>query len=735
MVKNIKFNKLISIVKWFLVTSMYLIIETHLSILHAQCKIIDLASDNEWTARIDGGTSRPIVVPGGGWNSDKQSPRIHILNDVNDYVEYERLVSVPTVYPDQNVVIQFGAVNYGAEVYVNDCLVMTHAGAQIPFEADVTRFVKGRSEFHLKVKAYHRRHYDRNGINLLPIGWEWPDGRATPPWGWKKDAPAQLSKMGYGITKYIHLVIYPSCYIKDVFLQPSVSSQSLTYDVWVYNGSDKQKDFVLCSNLSSWNKQDWHYPDIDSVHLQVKAHTLEKVSVRSIPWTLGPESYWWPNIPFEENYRTQLHWLHLKLNEGETTYHNLDQRFGFCEHTEGKYYYMVNGVRVNGFGDGTAENQMSYYDCYSTAPAFLPPTETSKGCPETWKRYMRIGFNTVRLHCSVPTQYMMDVADELGFMLIPESPLWGNKRSIYHPQYTPHTIKSMIGFCRNHPSVVRYSLTNEVREPMTEHWSWRGLIDAAYEVDPTRPFVYELHQFDTFDRVDGYKYGHAYIMDHYSPAKRSDNSHIRGMGEQFWGTNKMEEFATGVQLYRLYDYAYVAPWSWINYWPNFLEGMDHEHHAWTPNNHADRIDGVDGWESDVVRSVQLGLHPFLVMDTDFKWNVEFKTLEEEVSEIGRSKMMMPVDTVSCGSTLVRQIELFNGGLSDDKFSLEWKWEDSQGKTVAKGESALLYLRAGFHAPVKIEIPIPMKSSLYKMTLRNKKKGNVVCTNTYYIYVH
>ncbi|MBC8372948.1 MAG: hypothetical protein H8E53_05085, partial [Planctomycetes bacterium] len=36
---------------------------------------VDLASDKAWTLSVDGRTPRAIKVPGGGWNSDLQSPR------------------------------------------------------------------------------------------------------------------------------------------------------------------------------------------------------------------------------------------------------------------------------------------------------------------------------------------------------------------------------------------------------------------------------------------------------------------------------------------------------------------------------------------------------------------------------------------------------------------------------------------------------------------------------------
>ena len=56
---------------------------------------------------------------------------------------------------------------------------------------------------------------------------------------------------------------------------------------------------------------------------------------------------------------------------------------------------------------------------------------------------------------------------------------------------------------------------------------------------------------------------------------------------------------------RQFDIAYVAGWDLLNYWPNFLAGMSYERHAWKQSRcvSKDRVAGVDGWNSSVVRWV------------------------------------------------------------------------------------------------------------------------------------
>ena len=74
------------------------------------------------------------------------------------------------------------------------------------------------------------------------------------------------------------------------------------------------------------------------------------------------------------------------------------------------FFYTLNGVRVNHLSDATPENGMSFYDAYANEDAF----GGGGGARETWRRYMRLGVTSNRIHQSTPTQAMLDAADEVG---------------------------------------------------------------------------------------------------------------------------------------------------------------------------------------------------------------------------------------------------------------------------------------------------------------------------------
>ena len=699
---------------------------------------IDLASDTVWTLRADNGTARPIKVPGGGWNSDWQEPRIDTMTGVNDYVLYERKLVVPAIVDNQVTKISFGAVNYGADVFVNDKLMGSHAGSMTPFEVDISSAIVPGKDCALKVKTYHRRHYmvpvpgsptelspfQTNKVSRkaptkltcsIPVSIDTPVGSQN--WvgcGWYgKD------KFAYGIIRHIKIKVLPPIHVDEIFVKPSVSNDTLTVVVSVRNSLSAEKSLVLSGRFSPRISGSWQYPPIPDTSLTIPAGKSMEVVIGPIKWGLGPKSYWWPNIPFREDYAATLHNLVLDIKEPgwllSKKHQTYTQRFGFCEHSEGPYYYMVNGVRVFQVGDVTTESQIGNYDSYATVPAFLPPTGPKTGCPETWRRYMRCGINANRVSCNIPTEYMLEAADEVGFMLIPEAVTFGNNIDIYGPVHD-QTVKEMGRLCRNHPCVMRYSLGNEIRGSMEP---WRPLIDAILEVDDTRPLIFD-RQGGAGGKFAGIKRGHAYDSSHYGKITKTPRTSIYNMGEWGTGSDFMAEFAIAAAWMRLYDWAYVAPWCWLNYWPNFFDGIDRSRHVQDIYNGVDRQDGLNGWGSPVLDLVQRALHPYLLLDIGI---MEEKENQPPVvgwqgfkgktpwHEVGQGDVLWPRRLPTCvsGESITRQIELFNGGLSGSTLSLRWSchWDKPNGTVAVAGETVgPLEIQPGFHASQTIRFLVP-----------------------------
>lgn len=706
---------------------------------------IDLASETAWQASADDGVFRPIIVPGGGWNSDKQlAPRLRpltkkeesgkpLINDpdrpvvVKDHVAYRRDVSVPSEWTGRVIQLEFGGVNFGAEVFIDSKKVGEHVGPNMPFIVDLTGVAQPGRTHRLEVTAYHSRHYnDDKGLCRVPIGfdYEYQRGKRTPDW---------TSKTAYGIVKYIRLTSLPIVHVRDVVVRTSVTNDTFGFEATVANAGDKPVELKLAAELLSWNKSQYKYPELPSRAVTIPAHGETKVSVEGIRWGLGSQSWWWPNIPFREDYLAQLHLLRLTLEKDGKTIDDQTQRFGFVEHAEGPYYYTVNGVRVNGFGDGTAEPQLSEFDAYAELAAY----KAADACRETWRRFMRLGVNANRLHQSTPTDLMLDTADEVGFMLIPETGLRGMHNQGWDPVYLPQAVREMILHARNHPSVVRCSLQNE---NAFDEAQWRALIDAATETDPMRLLVSEdnnvgrtkLGRFFPLQptRFEG-THGHAWAMAHYIDYPKPCRGGIFGLGEMSWGNGVLPKYAVQIRFWRLNDVAYFAPWSWLNYWPNLLEGGSHAKHGWKYNNDPDRVDGVDGWNSPIIEFVKRSQHPYLIQDLAVLADNP-SALRQPVGEMNWPYKRFA--SVAAGKTVARDIEVFNGGLFGNKLALVWSahWDKPDGPVAVAGGEIPCVIEPGFHATQKLTFTIPNpgmdKRDMY-VILESHKDGQLVFRET------
>ncbi len=689
------------------------------------CQEIDLASDTAWKLSIDEGTERPIKVPAGGWNSDQQEPPVATMTAVKDHVVYTRQIQIPAEAADKVVKLLLGGCNYGAEVFLGDRKVAEHHAPMTPLEADLTSAIEPEKAHLLQIKAYHRRHYypkpDANPCEL-PVGFDFPaDSKQWCSWYGN-------TKFAYGITGHVRLALYPPIHIAEVFVRPSVARDRIEARVSVRNATAEDKRVVVGASLAPWEGHPWNYPSLPSVEAVVPARSVKELTVGPVKWGLGPESYWWPNIPFREDYKATLHWLNLAVSVDGKVCHNYRQRFGFVEHAEGPYYYTVNGMRYTSFGDSNSYGQVGEYDCWTETPCFQPPHGAYKGCPETWRRYQQIGFNSMRLSTSVPTRYMLETADETGFMLNPEGGSWGNGLGRFNKEPFCSQLQGMIRAVRNHPSVARYSLANEslpaaVGGPDNP---WRWLIDAAMEADDTRPYVFEVNPGVGHGPVPGMQRGHALRMQHYDPIVPGGD-HLRGMGECAWATDGMEVFPQMAMKMRLSDWAHFAPWSWINFWPNFLEGMSHERHPWQANNHADRHDDVDGWGSPGVRLAQRALHPYLVVDRAVL-DSGIQPLTDSAQ--GHTASLGGTPRYRAGGTVSRSIEVFNGGLSGRVLELKWeaRWDSPYGELFRAGRSGPIEIEPGFHATHKVEFALPAaidRARLLYLVLESLKDGKTV----------
>jgi beta-galactosidase/beta-glucuronidase len=140
-----------------------------------------------------------------------------------DTTTYERDVQVPSDWVDRTVKVEFGAVNFLADVFANGRLLTNHVGGWNPFVVDVTAMAKPGGMFRLKVVAKgptHQPIVNAQGAVAWPVG------------GWKSRG---------GIADDVWLRAYGPVYIEDAFIQTSIRSHTLQVDYTLRNTSAQSR--------------------------------------------------------------------------------------------------------------------------------------------------------------------------------------------------------------------------------------------------------------------------------------------------------------------------------------------------------------------------------------------------------------------------------------------------------------------------------------------------------------
>ena len=132
------------------------------------------------------------------------------------------------------------------------------------------------------------------------------------------------------------------------------------------------------------------------------------------------------------------------------------------------------------------------------------------------KQLKDMGCDAIRTSHNLPSQMQMDVCDSLGMMVMAESfdmwvyPKCKNGYARFFREWSDRDITALVEANRNHPSIVMWSIGNEI----PEQWSYEGRVIAehlqnlCHRLDPTRPVTQGMDRAD-----EAIKSGFAQVMD------------------------------------------------------------------------------------------------------------------------------------------------------------------------------------------------------------------------------
>lgn len=370
---------------------------------------------------------------------------------------YRLAFSVPEESAGKRLELIFDGIMWESEVYVNGRQVAANHFGYASFSVDITPFVRFGEQNLLAVKA-----------TVRPACSRWYSG-------------AGIFRNVYLVTKSVDSVAY--CGIRTWIREVSERAASLTVNI-ATNGAPETFEIELCSpeGTNVLGGRGLIAGGVGTYHAKVDFPTL-----------------WSPSSP-------ALYTLRVKTFRGGKKTDCADVRIGFrdCRFDAEKGLFLNgNPLKLHGVCD---HHDLGVFGAAVNVSALRRKLILLSD----------MGVNAIRTSHNPPAPELLDLCDEMGFLVIDELfdewriPKVENGYARYFDEHAENDAASIIHRDINHPSVFLWSIGNEVPEQREENGAEvaRMLTDLCHREDPTRLTTIGLDACDAaeqngfFDAVD-----------------------------------------------------------------------------------------------------------------------------------------------------------------------------------------------------------------------------------------
>lgn len=434
---------------------------------------------NAWGCGRDvgAGTARPF------WPDSVYFPSYPAAWDDSQMGWLRRTFRVPPDWTARRLVLHFEAVAGDCEVFINGQLVGTHFDKYLPFEFDITRLVRRDGENELLVSVRAHALFDKRSLR-------YPKMRAPYPCG------SETERL-VGIWQDVFLLSLPTVRIEEVFAKPLVEQDVLEFEVTVRNDSESAQTLTIGGEVCPWMnlagsdvlsapeprwKPDPAVFSITASNVVVNAGATAKLVLRERVG--GRLKLWAPGKP-------NLYMAVMSVKSGANTVDLHSTRFGWRQFVLKGKDLLLNGQPLQLYGD--------------LLHPFGPFT-LSRRYVWAWYRLIQdFGGNAVRPHAQPHPRAYLDLADEMGLVVLDETALFGSsialnfEEPVAWQRFAEH-YDGLVLRDRNHPSVVGWSFGNElfaifnlnnVSKEDSDRWyaQLAELGQRARRLDPTRDWI------------------------------------------------------------------------------------------------------------------------------------------------------------------------------------------------------------------------------------------------------
>jgi hypothetical protein len=351
-----------------------------------------------------------------------------------DRMWYRRTFTIPVEWAGERMLLNFGAVDWEATVYVNGQTAGSHRGGYDAFSLDITDQLNG-------------------GLNELIVNVYDPTNAANPPLGKQRlNAKGIWNTPASGIWQTVWLEPVPAAYITRLQLTPDL---------------DRQAVQLLVSGRG------------------ISGHTLEASVWRAgtlvaratgparslITLSIPAPRLWSPDDPF-------LYDVQVDLKSGSTVVDQVSSYFGMRKISLGQIGDTLRPLLNNQFVFQIGVLSQGYWpDGIYTAP-------TDEALRFDLEQAKALGYNLVRLHMKIEPARWYYWADRLGLMVWQDMPAMRDNYtpSVEDQEQFEMELKELIDERSNSPAIVMWVLFNEG----WGQFATARLVDLVKSRDPSR---------------------------------------------------------------------------------------------------------------------------------------------------------------------------------------------------------------------------------------------------------
>lgn len=263
---------------------------------------------------------------------------------------------------------------------------------------------------------------------------------------------------------------------------PTITTEKATVavDVTLLNETDNEREFRLQMDILDPNGRKVTYFSDDKALAANSKVTFDQI------FGLSNYQLWSPEDP-------QLYTLFVQLFDGKKVIDETTQKFGIRTIK----FSAENGFLLNG------ESVLLKGGCLHHDNGILGSAAFKTAEYRRVQNMKNNGFNAIRTAHNPPSKYFLDACDELGMLVMDESfDHWQKPKNpqdyhLYFDEWWARDLEAMVLRDRNHPSIIIWSIGNEIQERADSLGLAiaKMLKNKIVEMDSTRPVTQAICSF------------------------------------------------------------------------------------------------------------------------------------------------------------------------------------------------------------------------------------------------